>query len=65
MPEFKNKKTANAHLISAAPDLLEACKLVIKFCNPIENNAIPYSKACEIVGKLLAAIEKAEKETED
>lgn len=56
------ERTANAHLISAAPELLEACKAFIAYEeSEKESNYIPsmflYSKA---VTKVRAAISKAE-----
>lgn len=53
------QQEANARLIAAAPDLLEACKLVL------ENIAPKYSSYHICVEKLRAAISKAEGKEEE
>ena len=47
---------ANAHLIAAAPDLLEACKMVIEFSN--DNNIHRFLEIA--IPKIEQAIAKAE-----
>ena len=52
------ERQANARLIAAAPDLLEACQITVKAVEDgFENAAMDFSEAME---KLKAAIAKAE-----
>lgn len=62
---------ANAHLIAAAPDLLEMARLLIRFCSDRDGKLLPYedwiqcfvedgSTITEVVDKAQAAIAKAE-----
>lgn len=52
---------ANAHLISAAPDLLAACVDALEICQDLERaNDSDYSRpGKEIIGQLRAAVAKA------
>lgn len=49
---------ANARLIAAAPDLLEACRIVLRRCDG--SGTITYMDASELRLKIVAAIAKAE-----
>ena len=50
---------ANAHLLAAAPDLLNACKSIMKFFA----NSLPKKKVAEgVAAEVFNAIAKAEKE---
>lgn len=53
-PEDDPESTANARLIAAAPDLLEACKLVVKFYSTFRREQI-----CGDEDNLLLAAESA------
>lgn len=50
----KHQDEANAHLLAAAPDLLEACKAALEIRNKYGTSGAPVSKQLE------AAIQKAE-----
>ncbi len=68
---YTDEQVANAHLIAAAPELLDACRTLIKYCSRRDGSLANYedwlqgfiedeSTIIECVEKAVAAIQKAE-----
>jgi hypothetical protein len=57
----KPNQTANARLIAAAPDLLEACKVVALQSDCVCRDSRSHDHGCDCAGDIIrAAIQKAE-----